>query len=198
MTYRPITDTWMLARAKLKDGKKYYGSYPAGFLQRARDLLGVSIDDAVLHVCGGLARFYPYAGFGPNDRTMDLDPATDPDFLQDARESWAPYATNPAHCHPENYGDIQSFKAYLMDPPYSEADATHYLGGDASKYPSPNLLLKRAFEVMKPGQKVGCLHYILPKPPGEAGKDWREVAVVQVIVGNNNRGRVYSVFEKLK
>ena len=27
MSYRPITDTWILARAKLKGGRKYYGNY---------------------------------------------------------------------------------------------------------------------------------------------------------------------------
>jgi len=27
MSYRPITDMWFLARAKLKDGRKYYGAY---------------------------------------------------------------------------------------------------------------------------------------------------------------------------
>jgi hypothetical protein len=87
MSYRPICDTWILARTKLKGGKKYYGAFPAGFLHRARALLGVGIDDPVLHVCGGHVKAYPYAGFGPNDRTLDLDPATEPDFLRDAREA---------------------------------------------------------------------------------------------------------------
>ena len=26
MSYRPITDNWILARAKLKGGRKYYGA----------------------------------------------------------------------------------------------------------------------------------------------------------------------------
>src|SRR5882757_1099547 len=87
MSYRPITDLWFLARAKLKDGKKYYGAYLGGFPERARVLLGASIHDPVLHVCGGMAKFYPYkGGFGPNDQTLDIDPATEPDFLQDARD----------------------------------------------------------------------------------------------------------------
>jgi hypothetical protein len=89
---------------------------------------------------------------------------------------------------------ICGFKAYLIDPPYSAEDAGHYLdgkGGDV--YPSPNLLLKRAFEVMKVGQKVGIIHCALPKAPANS----REVACVQLISGFNNRGRVYAVFEKL-
>ena len=46
MSYRPITDVWILARSKVP----YYGAYPAGFLHRARTLLGVDAVGAVLHV----------------------------------------------------------------------------------------------------------------------------------------------------
>lgn len=65
MSYRPITDVWILARPKVK----YYGAYPNGFLERARALLGVSPFDPVLHVCGGSAREYPAKprGFGPRE-----------------------------------------------------------------------------------------------------------------------------------
>ena len=87
-SYRPITDTWILARPKLKDGRKYYGAYPAGFLQRARDLIGCGPYDPVLHVCGGMARHYPYAGFGRYDKTMDLAPSTEPDFCRDVTDTW--------------------------------------------------------------------------------------------------------------
>ena len=69
MSYRPICDTWILARSKVK----YYGAYPAGFLERARSQLGVHINDPVLHVCSGKVKDYPYAGgFGPNDKTVDI------------------------------------------------------------------------------------------------------------------------------
>ena len=65
MTYRPITDIWFLARAKLNGGEKYYGAYLGGFPERARVLIGAGRDDAVLHICGGMARRYPYkGGFG--------------------------------------------------------------------------------------------------------------------------------------
>lgn len=180
--YRPITDTWILARAKLKGGRKHYGAYLGGFPERARALLGVSINDRVLHVCGGMARHYPYAGgFGPNDKTMDLDPRTEPDFLQDARDPWPEGPPFPL------------FSAYLIDPPYSEPDAAHYLDGKgASVYPSPNELLKRAFEVMEVGQRVGIIHYMLPKAPANS----KFVACVGIICGFNNRIRCYSVFEK--
>ena len=81
MSYRPLCDVWFLARAKLKGGQKYYGAYLGGFPERARALLGCRLDQPVLHICGGMARLYPYRrGFGPVDKTLDLDPACKPDF----------------------------------------------------------------------------------------------------------------------
>ena len=179
MSYRPLTDMWILARAKLLDGRKYHGAYLGGFPERARALLGATIDEPVLHACGGMAKYYPYkGGFGPNDKTMDIDPAVCPDFLQDAREPWPGRG---------GYG----WKAILIDPPYDLENAGKYNCG-ADVYPKPNELLKRAFEVLKPGQRVGIIHYILPKAPTPS----RFVAAVGVLCGFNNRIRVYSVFEK--
>lgn len=178
MSYRPLTDVWILTRARLLHGVKYYGAYPGGFPERARALLGVSIHDPVLHVCGGMARHYPYrGGFGPNDATLDLDPGTMPDFLQDARGAM-PRPPVP-------------FKAMLADPPYTPEDAEHYQPG-ARQYPKPNALVASMLAALDPGQRCGILHYILPAPP----KGTRFVACVQVVVGFNNRPRCFSVFER--
>ena len=184
MTYRPITDMWILTRARLKDGQTFYGSYPGGFPERARALLGVSINDPVLHVCGGKVKYYIYANaIGPNDKTLDLDESLRPDFLQDARDPF-----------PVMEG---GWPAILIDPPYSGEDASHYSVG-ADKYPSPNLLLKNALTVVRPGGRVGILHYQLPRRPPEAvGFRTRFVACVGGVVGFNNRIRVFSVFEKI-
>jgi len=46
MSYRPITDFWILARYATAL------TYPGGFLHHARAPLGVGPDDPVLHVCG--------------------------------------------------------------------------------------------------------------------------------------------------
>lgn len=192
MSYRPITDMWFLARAKLKGGKKYYGAYLGGFPERARALLGCKISEPVLHVCGGCAKDYPYKrAFGPNDKTLDLDPGVQPDFLQDAREAFPP-------CHPIYVDSVTGFNhpaklwsGILIDPPYTEADAMHYVPG-AEKYPKPNELMKNALEVLPSGGRVGLIHYILPSP-----KDCIFVACIGVVCGFNNRIRVYSVFEKL-
>ena len=176
MSYRPITDRWILARAKLLEGRKYYGAYPGGFPERARVLLGAWPTEPVLHVCGGMARYYPWeGGFGVNDKTLDLDPATSPDFLIDAREG--PYPTG--------------FRAVLADPPYSAEDAGKYALGESS-YPSPNRIIDLALASLPAGGRVGILHYITPG----MRKDAKFIASVSVMVGGNNRDRVFSVFQK--
>lgn len=180
MSYRPITDLWVLARPKVK----YYGAYPSGFLERARALLGITPYDSLLHVCGGSARLYPAKprGFGPNDYTLDLDSNLAPDFLQDVSQ---PLPPNPSE-------DTSKWPALIADPPYTEADADHYAPGRAA-FPSANTILRNMLDVVRPGGRVGMLHYILPQPPRTGV---RFVACVGVICGYNNRMRCYSVFEK--
>lgn len=178
MSYRPICDTWILARSKVN----YYGAYPAGFLARARALLGVGNGDSVLHVCSGRVRDYPYRGFGSNDYTLDLDPDLEPDFLQDARDELPRCPLTPEGKWP----------AILIDRPYSEIDAAHYAPG-AQKLPDLNDLLKRSLLSVAEGGKVGTLDYLWPHP----GKLGKEVAVVAVGTGRNNRCRWYCVFERI-
>lgn len=175
MTYRPITDLWFLARCKYKDGAKRYGGYLGGFPERARALLGATINEPVLHVCGGLARLYPYAnGFGPNDKTIDLDPNVKPDYCHDVR------------------GYVPSgFKAMLADPPYTEGDARQYFPGEAL-YPNPHKLMRRMIETLEPGQRAGMIHYTVPRcPPGA-----RFVACIGIVCGFGNRIRCFTVFER--
>lgn len=176
--YRPLTDVWILARSKVK----YYGAYPSGFLHRARALLGVGIEDAVLHVCAGKVREYPFAGFGPNDKTLDLDPACNPDYLLDARVP-LPW---------KNEMQFEPWPAVLIDRPYTVGDAAKYVPG-RDALPNLNLLLKHALGVVATGGKVGVLDYTWPQPPSFG----KEVAVVAVGTGRNNRARWFTVFERL-
>lgn len=170
MTYRPICDVWILTRPKVK----YWGAYPAGFLHRARALLGVGPLDAVLHVCAGRVREYPYRGMGPNDQTVDIDPALKPDYVLDAT------AGLPAG----------PWAAVLIDPPYTAEDAAHY---GSSPCPSATKLLALGLAVVPHGCRVGMLHYVWPQPP----KDAREVAVVAVGTGRNQRARWFTVFARV-
>lgn len=178
MSYRPITDVWILARAKLKGGEKYYGAYQGGFPERARAPLGVTLSDPILHVCGGKSKLYPYArGFGPNDKTLDADASLDPDYVHDIREP-LPW--------------LRQWNAILADPPYSEADAEKYQPG-RDAYPSPNLILKNCINASAVGGRVGILHYVWPSPP----KNAISIAAIGVLCGFNNHIRLFSVFERI-
>jgi hypothetical protein len=178
MSYRPICDVWILARSKVP----YYGAFPAGFLHRARTLLGVSVEQPVLHVCAGKVRDYPYRGLGLNDYTMDLDPVCEPDFLQDARE--------PLPQCPLMHNGL--WPAILIDRPYTKEDADHYAPGK-DVLPPINDLLKNALRSVPELRRVGVIDYIWPHP----GKLGQEVAVVAVGTGRNNRARWFTVFERV-
>lgn len=194
--YRPITDTWILARSKTK----YYGAYPAGFLHRARHLLGVGPAEAVLHVCAGKVREYPYRGLSNADFTLDLDPATEPDLIWDVRRGLpcAHAAEEPdeilgklePHLVPEDHSCM--WPAILIDRPYTESDAAKYVPG-ADKLPELNKLLKDALRMVAIGHRVGVLDYLWPHP----GKLGLEVAVVGVGTGRNARARWFTVFERV-
>lgn len=195
MSYRPITDTWILARAKLLAGQKYYGAYLGGFPERARVLLGVTLSDSVLHVCGGKARFYPYKrGFGANDKTVDLNPDLKPDFIRDVREplpcQWCPTREDEGECEGRDGG---LWPAILADPPYSEEDAKSYMPG-AEKYPNPNALVRNCINSVRIGGRVGFLHYLWPACP----KNAMEVAIIAVKCGRNGRARQLTVLERLE
>jgi hypothetical protein len=188
MNYRPICDTWILARSKVK----YYGAYPAGFLHRARHLLGAPIDAPVLHVCSGKIKEYPFRGLGKQDLTLDLDPACVPDFLQDARDPFPKWPVVGRLPHTIEYYTAK-WAGIMIDRPYSEADADHYVPG-RTKLPTANQLVRNAIDVLPIGGRVGILDYVWPQPP----KNAREMAVVTVVTGRNNRARLYTVFERME
>lgn len=186
MSYRPISDVWWLARCKYKNSVKRYGGYLGGFPERARVLIGCPLDQPMLHVCGGMAKHYPYKrGFGINDRTMDLDEKCEPDILHDCRLIAWPKGINLASPDFIYWGGI------LIDPPYTEEDATKYSPG-ADKYPNPHQLVQTAINTLRVGYKVGIIHYIVPRCP----KNAMFVASIAVKCGFGNRVRTFNVFER--
>lgn len=206
MSYRPICDTWILVRSKVK----YYGAYPAGFLERARVFLPVTINDPVLHVCGGKVREYPYPkrAVGKHDLTLDLDPELKPDFLQDAREKFPliPLETAKARAI------ARQWRGIMADPPYSPEDALSYnvgreafeaakkrkadrkLTAETALLPSARRILNNGLDVLQVGGRIGILHYVAPRVDPDVAKF---IACVTVYVGFENRPRLFTVFEKL-
>lgn len=197
-SYRPITDTWHLGRPKVP----YYGAYPAGFLERARAFLPVLPDEPVLHIFGGQARRYsdpahgvkpgvPLYGFGPNDQTLDADPALSPDFLVDA--SKADWTEKVAAQHLLKTGaGWPRWRGIIIDPPYTPEDADHYAPGRAVFPPKVALLARTLQDLVPIGGRVGFLDYIWVRPP-----EWAKcIAQINVICGFANRVRCYAVYEK--
>lgn len=189
MSFRPITDTWLLARPKVP----YYGAYPAGFLERARWMLPVLPTDPVLHVCAGRVRDYsspdrgvkkgvPLRGFYPSDVTVDIDPLVSPDVVCDVSQpGWAS----------NMYAFATLFRGILIDRPYTNEDAKKYRM-TSKELPTMKVLLTGAHELLLDGGRVGVLDYVWPRPvPG-----LYPVAKIGVSCGFGNRDRCFSVFER--
>lgn len=187
MSYRPITDVWILARSKVK----YYGAYPNGFLERALPLLGVSHHDPVIHLCGGRAKLYPQKRFVEHAITVDADHNVLPDYVADlSKPDW----TRTLRSQYRLISDLTDggWPAVLADPPYTTDDHAHYAVGSTRDMPTAQQVLNAGLDIVTAGGRVGVLHYIWPRPP----KGVRSIAAVAVLVGFSNRVRLFSVFEK--
>jgi hypothetical protein len=190
VSYRPITDVWILARPKVR----YYGAYPNGFLERARMFMPVTRTEPVLHVCGGMVKNYPtWSKLCPNDKTVDLDAAVDPDWVMDVRQS-LPCQHGAAYAQCARIRGACLWRGILIDRPYTEADAAKYRVG-ADVFPPIKKLLADALLHVVVGGRVGVLDHVFPRPPREGVK---LIAKVSVTVGFDNRDRCYSVFERLE
>jgi SAM-dependent methyltransferase len=116
-----------------------FGMYPSALIPKLMPWLRCERRE-VLHVCsGGLPR-------GEGIR-VDLRPEARPDIIADGRA--LPLAD-------------ASVAAVLLDPPYSEHYARELYG---TAYPRPAHLLAEAARVVRPGGRIGFVHYIVPNPP---------------------------------
>jgi len=115
-----------------------YGQYPRKLIAKALPWLRCERRE-ILHVCSGsLPR-------GEGIR-VDVRPEARPDILADGRH--LPLAGG-------------SVMAVLIDPPYSAHYARELYGVE---YPRPSHLLREAARVVRPGGRIGIVHYITPKP----------------------------------
>lgn len=151
------------------DGFAVFGIYPKGWLAHVTKLrlLGDVSRDEILHVCSGM--------LGPNERwTVDVRESARPQVVADGRH--LPFRD-------------ASFKAVMLDPPYTDAYARNLYG---TGNPRPSWLLAEAARVVMPSGRIGMMHVAIPfAPPG-----CRLVNCWGLTIGVGFRGRFFTVYEK--
>lgn len=151
------------------DGLAVFGRYPKGWLEHVIRLrfLGTVSRHEILHVCAGT--------LGPTEAwTVDLRAEAQPRVVADGRK--LPFRD-------------ASFKAIMLDPPYSEAYARNLYGTDN---PRPSWLLAEAARVVVPCGRIGILHVAIPFAPPNAFL----VGCWGISIGVGFRGRFFSVYER--
>lgn len=155
----------------LEDPDPVWGQYPKGFLRFALRHLYCKPSE-VLHVCSGRLSDREVGG----GVRVDLRARALPTARADGRA--LPFKD-------------ESFAGVLLDPPYTKEYAQELYG---TEYPRPSHLLKEAARVLRPGGRIGILHFIMPYPP----QGCRYVTVVGISTGCGYALRAFSIFRKME
>lgn len=145
----------------------YYGQYPSTFVKR---IVAMFPDQKLLHLCCGRCHI-------EGALNVDLHPLPEADLVADVENL------------PANLAGL--FDVCLIDPPYSEEDA--------SRYKVPRLInARRAMEQIKIALKPGgYLCWLDEKYPSYRRQDWKLVGLIGIVTGFERRTRVLSIFQSL-
>lgn len=207
-------ETMIMARCK----HGYFGGYPAGSLERMRQILVAGDPEAsIWHIPGGKAHKYngaggmPLSGYGPNDVRIDLDPETDPDICMDVRDLWrlldgVDDTDEFTLIDKEVVANKRIFhrpRGIIIDRPYSKEMGEHYAPGGESL---PNLtnLLRNCLRLVQPHGLIGVLDWKWPRIPKEKNSNGklapiaRCVGVYPMTTGEGSQWRGFHVFQEIK
>ena len=149
------------------DGYAVFGRYPKGWLAHCLKLrfMGDVRRDECLHVCSGTL----------TER-----------WTVDIRHEAAPRVVANGPALP--FRDA-SFRAVMLDPPYTDAYAKNLYG---TENPRPSWLLREAARVVMPGGRIGFMHVAVPfAPPG-----CFLVTVRAITIGVGFRIRAFTIYQK--
>lgn len=146
-----------------------YGVYPVGFVGWALKRLGCRPRE-VVHVCSGALSADDVGG----GTRVDVRPEAHPDVLADGRA--LPFADG-------------TFAGAMLDPPYTAEYASSLYG---TEYPRPAHLLAEAARVVRPGGRIGFMHFVMPNPPPGC----RIVRVFGVTQGCGYSIRAWTLYER--
>lgn len=149
---------------KFPDG----GGYPYGFVEWALREMGCKDADNVLHLCSGSMK---------TGLRVDIRPEMKPDIIADCRHVPLP---------------DESVEFILADPPYS-LDYAENLYGTGKNYPKPGEILKEAARLLKPGGKIGLLHFLVPM----TRKPMKMLGVYGVTTGAGYAIRAWTLWTKV-
>jgi SAM-dependent methyltransferase len=143
----------------------YYGQYPATLVKRLQRIFP---SGRWLHLCCGRCHI-------PGAVNVDLHALPEVDVRADVEA--LPFAA-------------ASFDVVLIDPPYSEEDASRY---KVARLVKPHAVQREAARVLKPG---GWLLWLDERYPSYRRKEWALRGLVSVITGFGRRTRVVAMWQR--
>lgn len=143
----------------------YYGQYPSTFVKRIKTMFPT---ERMLHLCCGRCHI-------EGATNVDIKPLPEVDLIADVEK--LPLVD-------------RSYEVVLIDPPYSQEDA--------SRYGVKRLI--RSGKVMEEVKRVlvsgGWLLWLDEKYPSYRRKEWSLRGLVGIVTGFERRVRVLSMFQK--